>query len=136
MVAVSEYVPYKSHMIIIFWGQRYALHKKVLYQDKKSVIKIEENSRNSCAGNSSHVSIRYFYVKDSVDKEDFSIENCNTSAMLADFFTKSLWGSLFRRLREVIMGWAHVDILRDYVAPPKKERVENYVSGDEPETSQ
>ena len=77
-------------MIIIFWGQRYALHKKVLYQDKKSVIKIEENSRNSCAGNSSHDSIRYFYVKDSVDKEDFSIENCNTSAMLADFFTKSL----------------------------------------------
>ena len=35
-----------------------------------------------------------------------------------------------------MMGWAHVIILQDYVPPPKKERVENHVSGDEPETSQ
>ena len=34
------------------------------------------------------------------------------------------------------MGWAHVDIFQDYVPPPKKDRVENHVSGDEPETLQ
>ena len=34
------------------------------------------------------------------------------------------------------MGWAHVDILKDYVPPPNKESVENNVSGDEPETFQ
>ena len=54
--------------------------------------------------------------------------------MLADFFTKPLQGSFFRRLREVIMKWAHINILQDYVPPPKKERVENHVSENEPET--
>ena len=56
--------------------------------------------------------------------------------MIADFFTKPFQGSLFRRIREVIMGWAHVNILQDYVPPPKKERVEKHVSEDESETSQ
>ena len=32
VVAVSEYMLYKIHMINILWGQVYALHKKVLYQ--------------------------------------------------------------------------------------------------------
>ena len=77
-----------------------------------------------------------FFVKDHVDTEEFSIKYCNTLAMLADFFNKPLQGSLFWSFREVIMGWAHIDILQDYVPPPKKERVENNVSGDEPEIEQ
>ena len=56
--------------------------------------------------------------------------------MLANFFTKPLQGSLFQRLREVIMGWKHVNILQDYVPHPKKERNENHVSGDKSETLQ
>ena len=56
--------------------------------------------------------------------------------MLADFFTKPLQGSLFWRLKEFIMGWAHANILQDYVPPSKKERVENHFSGDKSETSQ
>ena len=34
------------------------------------------------------------------------------------------------------MGWVHVDFQQDYAPPPKKERVENHVSGDEPEIEQ
>ena len=33
VVAVSEYVPYKIHMLNIFLGQGYALHKHILYED-------------------------------------------------------------------------------------------------------
>ena len=77
-----------------------------------------------------------FFVKDRMDKEEFSMKSCNTSEMLVKFFTKLLQGSLFRRLREVIIGWVHVDILQNYFPPPKKERVENPVSGDEPEIKQ
>ena len=102
---------YKTNIINIFLKEGYALHKKVLYQDDEVSIKMEKNSRNSCTGNSRQISIRYVLVKDCVDREDFSIEYCNTSAMLADFFTKPLQGSLFLRLREVIMEWAHVEIL-------------------------
>ena len=34
------------------------------------------------------------------------------------------------------MGLGHVDILKDYAPPPKKERVENNVYGDKPEINQ
>ena len=42
-----------------------------------------------------HISIRYFFVKDNVNKEEFSIEYCNTSEMLADYFTNRYKGHLF-----------------------------------------
>ena len=73
VVAVSEYVPYKIHIIGIFWDKTMFYTKK-LYQDKKIAINMENNGINSCTGNSRHISIRYFFVKDRVDKEDFSIK--------------------------------------------------------------
>ena len=45
--------------------------------------------------------------------------------MLADFFTKPLQGSLFVKLRDVIMGIKHIDTLRQEVKSlPVQERVE------------
>ena len=57
VVEVSEYVPYKNNMNNIFLGTGYTLHKTHLYQDNKSAIKMEKNGRNSCTGNSKHISI-------------------------------------------------------------------------------
>ena len=104
VVAFSEYVPYKTHMITLFWGQGYTLHKKVLYQNNKSAIIMGNNGINLCTVNSRHISIRYFFVEDCLDKEVFSIEYFKTLVMLTNFFTKPLKGPLFRRLGEVIMG--------------------------------
>ena len=58
---------------------------------------MEINGRNSCTGNSRHVNIRYFLVKDRVDKKELEIQYCPTDIVLADFSTKSLQGSLFKR---------------------------------------
>ena len=33
VVAASKYVPYKIHIVNVFLGKGYALHKRVLYQD-------------------------------------------------------------------------------------------------------
>ena len=63
VVAISEYMPYKIHMINIFLGQGYALHKNDLYQDNESAIIMENNGRNSYTGNSRHISIRYFLLR-------------------------------------------------------------------------
>ena len=63
---------------------------------------MKKNGRNPCTGNSRHISIMCFFVKDNVDKDEFSVKYCNISSMLADFFTKPLQGSLFQHLREVI----------------------------------
>ena len=80
-----------------------------------------KNGRNSCTGNSRHINIRYFFVKDRVDKEECVIEYCPTEQMLADFFTKPLHGALFRILRDVIMGFKDVEDLINFAF---EERVE------------
>ena len=47
-----------------------------------------EKGRNACTRNSRHILIRFVVVKDRVDKGKFTIEYCNTEAMLAAYFTK------------------------------------------------
>ena len=75
-------------------AQGYKFMDKVLYQDNMIAMKMEKNGRNSCAGNSRHISIRYFFVKDRLDKGEFRLEYCPTGDMIADYFTKALQGAL------------------------------------------
>ena len=71
VIAVSEYVPYKIWLINFMEAQRYKFKDKVLFQDNMSAMKMERNGRNSCTGNSRQISIRYFFVKDRLDKKEF-----------------------------------------------------------------
>ena len=71
-----------------------------------------KNGRQSCTSNSKHVDIRYFFVKDRVEKKEIIIEHCPTDKMVADYFTKPLQGVLFNKLRRVIMGWDHISTLQ------------------------
>ena len=59
-------------------------------------MKMEINGRNSCTGNSRHIDIKYFWVKDRVDKKEVEIQYCPTHLMLADYFTKHYKGSYLR----------------------------------------
>ena len=51
-----------------------------------------------------HIDIRYFFVTDRVKNGEMRIEYCPTTDMVADFFTKPLQGSLFRKLRASILN--------------------------------
>ena len=84
--------------------QGYTIKNNVLYQDNQSTILMLKNGRNSCTGNSRHIHIRYFFVKDRVDKKEVKIEYCPSLNMLADFFTKPLQGQLFLKFKQVLMG--------------------------------
>ena len=44
--------------------QGYDITKKVLYQDNESPTKTDKNGRESCTGNSRHIKIQQFLVKD------------------------------------------------------------------------
>ena len=126
IVGLSEYLPYNIYIKNFMEEQGYVLKKNEVKQDNMSAIRMEKNGRNSCTGNSRHVHIRYFFVKDRIDKGELTIEYCPTTEMLADYFTKPLQGGLFKRMRAVIMGWADVDTLQEgYDAHTNKERVEN-----------
>ena len=89
-------------------SQGYEVKENVIYQDNESAIKMEKNGRNSCTGNSRHVSIRYFFIKDRVDKGEVTILYCPTEKMVADYMTKSLHGGQFRKFRDIIMGYTSI----------------------------
>ena len=126
LVGTSEYYPYNIWQLMFMEAQGYKLMNNILYQDNQSTIRILNNGRNSCTGNYRHVHIRYFFVKDRVDKDEVTVKYCPTHLMLADFFTKPLTGKLFHRFRDVIMGYKDIDSL-DNTSFTIKERVRNVI---------
>jgi hypothetical protein len=63
LVSLSEYIPYPLWMANFLDSQGYRLHENMVYQDNQSALKMENNGRNSCTGNSIHINISYFFVK-------------------------------------------------------------------------
>ena len=92
-------------MFIIHQG--YEIINNTHYQDNQSAIHMEKNGRHSCTGYSRYINIRYFFVKDRVDKDkdESKIEYCPAELMLADYFTKPLQGSLSHKLRNLTRGY-------------------------------
>jgi hypothetical protein len=62
-------------------------------------------------------------INDQVDQKRLEIVYCPTEQILADYFTKPLQGALFRKFREVIMGWKQISTFKSSVLSPPKERV-------------
>ena len=111
LVGASEYLPYNLWLIMFMSKQGYEIKDNLLYQDNQSAILMLKNGRNSCAGNSRHINIRYFFFKGRIDKKEIRVEYCPSLIMLADFFTKPLQGGLFIKFREVIMGYRPISDL-------------------------
>ena len=55
---------------------------------------MEKNGKKPCTGNSRHIHIRYFFVKDRIDKGEMRVEYCPTNLMLAGLLTKPFMGEL------------------------------------------
>ena len=69
--------------------------------------------KRSSGQKTKHINNRYFWIKDKLVSEGIKVEYCPTEQMIADFFTKPLQGNLFRRLRDVILGYVHIDELKN-----------------------
>ena len=99
------------------------IKRNVIHQDNQSGIRLETNGRQSCSQKSRHIDIRYFFLKDKVEKGEVQIMYCPTEQMVADFFTKPLQGSLFKKMKDVIMGTIDIETFRALTSV-SKERVE------------
>ena len=105
----SELVGYSDYTPSSIWGnkfldwQGYELENNT-HQDNQSAIKLEKNGRRSCGQKTRHIDIRYFYLKDLLDRGEIKVHYCPTELMIADFFTKPLQGALFNRLKAAVMG--------------------------------
>ena len=92
-------------------------------QDNTSAINLEKNGVASAGRRSKHIDIRYFWLKDRVERGDVNIKYCPTKLMIADFFTKPLQGALLKRLKSVIMGQVSVEEFIASMSIAPKERV-------------
>jgi hypothetical protein len=129
IVGVSDYLPNIIWTRMFLEAQGVVLAENIMYQDNQSAIKIENNGKVSSGQKTKHMDARYFFIKDRVNTEGIKIEYCPTERMIADFLTKPLQGSKFRRFRDVILGHKHVDTLNDPTEySSSQERVEKNIS--------
>jgi hypothetical protein len=115
--------------------QGFKLVQNTFHQDNQSTMNFLKNERKPCGPNSWHIDIRCFFAKDRLELDKFTVVHCPTEQTLADFFTKPLQGSLFRRLREVVMGRMHIDTLKDIVSAKSQERVGESIVEEKSETT-
>ena len=110
----SELVGVDDMMPIVVWSryflmaQGYGVTQNLLLQDNKSSMLLEKNGRALSGKQTRHINIQYYFVTDRVNMKEIEIEWCPTKEMVADFMTKPLQGSHFRRLRDLIMGMTKV----------------------------
>ena len=127
LVGVSEFLPYNIWLTNFMKEQGCTIKNNTLFQDNTSAIRLENNGRNSCTGNSRHIDVRYFFVADRVKNGEITIKYCPTNKMLADFFTKPLQGTLFKFFKDIIMGYVPIqqfivgtNEIKEHVENPKK----------------
>ena len=106
----AELVGVHDLMPMILWTQHFlreqghGVDKSVVYQDNQSATLLEKNGRASSGKRTRHINVRYFFIADRVKSGEVSIEHCPTEEMKADYLTKPLQGSKFRRFRHEILN--------------------------------
>jgi hypothetical protein len=83
--------------------QGYTVGPVEVHQDNKSTI-ILANKGRSTNTRTKHIAIRYFFIKDLIDRDVINVIHTGTEEMIADYFTKPLQGELFRKMRSIILN--------------------------------
>ena len=83
--------------------QGYPRSPIAVLQDNQSTVRLIENGRPT-SELSRHIRIGYFWLHDLLVKKIIRLIYCPTENMIADLMTKPLQGSLFRTMRDRVMG--------------------------------
>ena len=108
LVAVDDMMPKILWTCYFLMAQGYGVTENLMLQDNRSSMLLERNGKASSGKRTRYINICYFFITDRVNMKEVEIEWCPTKEMVADFMTKPLQGSHFRRLRDLIMGMASV----------------------------
>ena len=104
VVGLHEVLPQILWTRYFLEAQGYGLDDSVIYQDNQSAILLAKNGRGSSSKRTRHINIRYFFVADRIASKEVKVEYCPTGDMIADYFTKPLQGTQFKRFRDFIMN--------------------------------
>jgi hypothetical protein len=89
LVGVDDSLGYILWACYFMIEQGYDMDPSLLYQDNMSAILLETNGRASSSKRTKHIKVKYFLIKDKVDREEITIEHCPTERMWMDINTQS-----------------------------------------------
>ena len=84
-------------------AQGYDMPPAIIYQDNQSAMAMMSNG-GATAKLTRHINIRYFWMKDNVERGEVCIKYMPTDDMLADVLTKPLQGEKFRNFVSRLLG--------------------------------
>lgn len=85
--------------------QGYDIENCEIGQDNQACMMMMKKGRPD-SSRTRHIDIRFFYLSDRIASGSVQLKYVNTNDMTADILTKPLQGSLFERLRDVLLGIA------------------------------
>ncbi len=104
LVGVDDSLGYILWACYFMQEQGYDMDPSLLYQDNMSAILLETNGRASSSTWTKHIKVKYFLIKDKVDRDEITIEHCPTDQMWTDINTKPKQGTVFWVFRGHVMG--------------------------------
>jgi len=98
LIAIDDTLP------LIQWTQMFLQcqgmeTETIIKEDNKSTI-LMQNTKKSTGKRTRHLDIRYFYIKNLIDRNVIKVEYCSTQDMIGDYFTKPLQGSRFKIFKD------------------------------------
>ena len=104
LVGMSDAIPMVIWFRNFLAAQGYDLLPAIICQDNQSTIALAEKGK-STSDRTRHIDIRYFFIKDLIERKEIVVEYLRTEDMIADLLTKPLQGQKFRRLRCMALNW-------------------------------
>ena len=85
-------------------AQDFKVKLNIIYQDNTSTIKLLNNRRLSSGKRTRHFDIRLFYATDLIGRNEVQVKYCPTEDMMADYMSKPLVGSSYKKQRQRILN--------------------------------
>jgi hypothetical protein len=105
----SELIAISDGLSQLLWTRNFlesqgcAVPPARLFQDNLSTKALAEKGRSTSA-RTRHINIRFFFVKDCIDRGELVVEYLPTKEMISDILTKPTQGSLFVHLRKLLLN--------------------------------
>jgi hypothetical protein len=103
LIAVDDALPTIQWTTNFMKAQGYHLDTEIK-EDNKSTMLLMKNGKLSSGKRTKHFDIRYFYIKDLIDRGIINLSHCISDDMLANFFTKPIQGKRFQILRDLVLN--------------------------------
>jgi hypothetical protein len=106
LIALFTGVDLMLYLRRLFNFMGYSINDPItIYQDNTSTITIAYMGKTGSGSNYKYIDIKYFWIKDYLDNRILQLKYLSTDAMLADLMASPRMGSVFRLMRNTLMGY-------------------------------